>query len=76
MSPGSHQALINASQRPATEGALLAEAFSDFLAASSRLELSYRDLQQEVAELSQALSERNRALSESLSENEASGERL
>ena len=76
MSSGSHEALIDAPQRPASEGALLAEAFSDFIAASSRLELSYRDLQQEVAELSLALSERNRALSESLSENKVMGERL
>lgn len=60
----------------AGEAALLAEAFSNFIQASSRLEHSYRDLQAEVAELSQALSERNRALSESLSENEALGQRL
>ena len=54
----------------------LAEAFSDFIVASSRLESSYRDLQAEVAELSSALSERNRALSESLSENRVLGHRL
>lgn len=66
------EALPPASQ----EGALLAEAFSHFIAASSRLEGSYRDLQAEVAELSLALSERNRALSASLSENEVLGHRL
>lgn len=58
------------------ESVLLAEAFSDFIAASSRLEFSYRDLQAEVAELSQALSERNRSLSESLSDNKLMGDRL
>ena len=58
------------------QGALLAEAFSDFIAASSRLELSYRDLQAEVADLSRALSERNRSLSESLAANEAMADRL
>lgn len=59
-----------------SDGVLLTEAISGFIAASSRLEDSYRDLQAEVAELSQALSERNRALSESLSENKAMGDRL
>ena len=48
---------------------LLAEAFSEFVSASARLELSYRDLQAEVAELSHSLAERNQALGESLSEN-------
>jgi two-component system sensor histidine kinase FlrB len=48
---------------------LLVGAFSDFIAASARLELSYRDLQVEVAQLGLALSERNQALKESLAEN-------
>ncbi len=52
---------------------LLAQAFSDFISASASLELSYRDLQAEVAELSLALLERNQALDESLSENRAIG---
>lgn len=58
------------------EGASLTEAFSHFIAASSRLEGSYRDLQKEVAELTLALSERNRALSQSQFENELLGIRL
>lgn len=56
--------------------ALLAGAFSEFVAASTRLELSYRDLQAEVAELSQALLERNRALSESRDQNRSVSQRL
>ncbi len=51
----------------------MAQAFSDFISASASLELSYRDLQSEVAELSLALLERNQALDESLSENRAIG---
>lgn len=75
MSPSSHGTHILTEGQP-LEGGLLAEAFSDFMAASSRLEGSYRELQAEVAELSLALSERNRALSESLSENRAMGRLL
>ncbi len=55
------------------QGVLLAEAFSEFISASARLELSYRDLQAEVAELSLALCERNQALNDSLSENRTMG---
>ena len=69
MLPSSHGVLRNAS---APEG-MLAEAFSAFIAASARLELSYRELQAEVAELSLALAERNQALHESLSENRSMG---
>ncbi len=72
MLPSSHQVHTEARQSPA-EGALLAEAFSDFISASARLELSYRELQMEVGELSAALSERNQALSASLSENRNMG---
>ena len=49
---------------------LLADAFSEFIAASSVLESSYRDLQQEVARLGSELSERNAALTRSLNEND------
>ena len=72
MLPISHEVHIQAHGNPA-QGALLAEAFSDFISASARLELSYRDLQVEVAELSVALSERNQALDQSLSENRTMG---
>jgi len=48
----------------------LASAFSDFISASSRLEHSYRQLQDEVSELRLELSARNAALSTSLAENE------
>ena len=61
------------SNQPPSQGVLLAEAFSEFISASARLELSYRDLQAEVAELSLALCERNQALSDSLSENRTIG---
>ena len=49
---------------------LLADAFSEFIAASSVLESSYRDLQEEVAQLSSELSQRNAALTRSLAEND------
>lgn len=50
---------------------LLAEAFSDFISASARLEISYRDLQAEVQHLGRELAERNLALNASLAENQA-----
>jgi signal transduction histidine kinase len=49
---------------------LLADAFSEFIAASSVLESSYRDLQREVAHLGSELAQRNAALSRSLEEND------
>jgi signal transduction histidine kinase len=49
---------------------LLASAFTEFISASSRLEKSYRQLQEEVSELRIELSARNAALSTSLAENE------
>ncbi len=49
---------------------LLADAFSEFIAASSVLESSYRDLQGEVGRLSAELSRRNAALTQSLAEND------
>ena len=55
---------------------LLAEAFSEFITASARLELSYRDLQAEVQQLSRELAERNAALSDSLAENRSMRESL
>jgi two-component system, sensor histidine kinase FlrB len=49
---------------------LLAGAFSEFISASSRLEQSYRQLQEEVYELRLELSARNAALRTSVAENE------
>ncbi|MBE7220422.1 MAG: PAS domain-containing protein, partial [Caulobacteraceae bacterium] len=49
----------------------LREAFAEFIAASARLELSYRELQGEVGGLSRELAARNAALKESLKENGA-----
>jgi two-component system sensor histidine kinase FlrB len=49
---------------------MLADAFSEFISASSLLEASYRDLQQEVAHLGLELAERNAALSRSLADND------
>jgi two-component system sensor histidine kinase FlrB len=48
----------------------LASAFSEFIAVSSRLESSYRDLQQEVSRLKMELSRRREALMQSQTENE------
>lgn len=49
---------------------ILADAFAEFISASSVLEESYRDLQKEVARLSLQLEERNAALNSSLAEND------
>ncbi len=49
---------------------LLADAFSEFISASSQLEASYRGLQQKVAYLSGELADRNKALTRSLAEND------
>ena len=54
----------------ARSAVLLAGEFSEFIAAASRLENSYRALQDEVSQLGQELSERNAALNASLAENE------
>ena len=48
----------------------LADAFSEFISASSLLEASYRDLQREVTHLGVELAERNAALTRSLEEND------
>ena len=56
--------------RAQQEALLLADAFSEFIAASARLEGSYRDLQAEVAQLGSELAERNAALEASLRKNE------
>jgi two-component system sensor histidine kinase FlrB len=49
---------------------LLADAFSEFIAASAQLEASYRGLQLEVSCLSGELAERNTELTRSLAEND------
>ena len=67
MLPTSHE--VQTSFPPPASPELLAEAFSDFISASARLELSYRDLQGEVQQLSRELAERNLALEASLAEN-------
>jgi two-component system sensor histidine kinase FlrB len=71
MLPSSHVAPINKLGLEALSSPqLLADAFSEFISASSLLESSYRDLQREVAHLGLELSERNAALSRSLAEND------
>src|SRR5580692_5894126 len=71
MFPGSHAAPINdAAPDPLHSTGLLADAFSEFISASSQLEASYRDLQREVAQLGFELAERNTALTRSLVEND------
>jgi len=49
---------------------LLADAFSEFISASSLLESSYRELQREVGHLGLELADRNAALTRSLAVNE------
>ena len=71
MLPSSHVAPINTVGPEALHSPrMLADAFSEFISASSLLEASYRDLQQEVAHLGLELAERNAALSRSLAEND------
>ena len=69
--PSSHAApIIDACPQPLhSSSGLLADAFSEFISASSLLEASYRDLQQEVRQLGVELAERNAALTRSLAEN-------
>jgi len=74
MLPTSHEVQTRFS--PPASPELLAEAFSHFISASARLELSYRDLQGEVQQLSHELAERNGALEASLAENRAMRESL
>src|ERR1700678_3033202 len=72
MLPGSHVVPINDSALKSLHSPkLLADAFSEFISASSLLESSYRDLQREVGHLGTELAERNAALTRSLAENEA-----
>jgi signal transduction histidine kinase len=72
MLPGSHVVPINDSALKSLQSPkLLADAFSEFISASSLLEGSYRDLQREVGHLGTELAERNAALTRSLAENEA-----
>ena len=61
---------MDESDMQARSAVLLAGEFSEFIAAASRLEISYRELQQEVSELGLELSARNAALNTSLAENE------
>jgi len=71
MLPSSHGVPINTVGPEALHSPrMLADAFSEFISASSQLEASYRDLQQEVAHLGLELAERNAALSRSLAEND------
>jgi signal transduction histidine kinase len=72
MLPCSHVVPINDSSLECLQSPkLLADAFSEFISASSLLENSYRDLQKEVGQLGTELAERNAALTRSLEENEA-----
>lgn len=53
-----------------TDPQVLADAFSEFIAAAGRLEHSYQELQKEVVQLRTELQDRNTALQSSLAENE------
>ena len=71
MLPSSHAVpIMTLGVDPVPSPQLLADAFSEFISASSVLEASYRDLQQEVAHLGSELSQRNAALTRSLEEND------
>jgi two-component system sensor histidine kinase FlrB len=62
-------ALLPTENAAAVHPAVLAGAFSQFMAVASTLEQSYRELQAQVEGLRYELAERNRALSASLGEN-------
>lgn len=69
--PGSHVVPINDKHLDSLHSPrLLADAFSEFISAASLLQVSYRDLQTEVAHLGVELAERNAALTKSLGEND------
>jgi signal transduction histidine kinase len=71
MLPSSHVFPMNTMSGDAIPSPqLLADAFSEFISASSVLEESYRDLQREVTHLSSELGKRNADLSRSLAEND------
>ena len=65
----SHLEPMNASETQAGSAVLLASAFTEFISASSRLENSYRQLQDEVTALRLELSAQNAALTQSLAQN-------
>ncbi len=65
-----NELLLPIARPSADEALLLADAFSDFIAASAKLEGSYRDLQIEVAQLGSELADRNAELEASLRSNE------
>ena len=70
MLPTSHPVPIHRVQRiPVLAPGGLASAFADFTEVAASLERSYQGLQGEVAQLKDALAERNRALRASLAEN-------
>ena len=67
----SHLHPINAPAIPEQKDlGFLVDAFAEFIAASTKLESSYAQLQQEVTHLSRELADRNSALKASLTENE------
>ena len=71
MLPSSHAIPINQAGPMRLSGpGLLADAFSEFISASTQLEASYRELQKKVAHLSVELADRNAALTTSLAEND------
>ena len=71
MLPSSHAFPINATSGDSIPSPqLLADAFSEFISASSVLEESYRDLQREVTHLGSELAKRNADLTRSLAEND------
>ena len=71
MLPSSHPVPIKRAQLAGFDNPRqLADAFSEFISASTLLEASYRDLQQEVAQLSGELAKRNVELTRSIEEND------
>jgi|SRR5579862_444676 len=70
MLPSSHHVPMNALGATVATQTELTDAFAAFITAADRLEHSHSQLHDEVARLRAQLEERNRALAESLAENE------
>ncbi len=70
MSTSHSEQRIGKKDAASTEAIILADAFSDFISASSRLEHFYSDLQSQVTQLGRELAERNIELNARLAEQE------
>ncbi len=76
MSNSHSEQRIGKKDAASTEAIILADAFSDFISASARLEHFYSDLQSQVTQLGRELAERNIELNTKLAEQEQTSRSL